>query len=567
MVKRQILFFYFLFVVTLFFTYQEKTALAADVPTINYRTHVQSYGWQSYVSNGSVSGTVGKSKRLEAIEIYVTNIPSGMTGGITYRTHVQSYGWQSWVYDGSLSGTSGQSKRLEAIQIKLTGTISNNYDVIYRVHAQSFGWLGWAKNGECAGTSGYSKRLEGIQIKAVAKNSVNTDESKSYIAFSNAPKIRYNLYAQTYGWLEGTEDGRIIGVAGESKRCEAIYYKITDNKNISGGLIGSAYVQTYGWIDAQTGSNNYAGSTGNGLRMEAIKVNLTGNMAKDYDLYYRVHVQKFGWLGWAKNGQPAGTFNYGARIEAVQMVISHKAAKCLPAGYSGSIGGATRTNQTKTMCSSKTNSTDRRIPKYTGAGNVSYKTVNYSWTPYYNGSMSSYSMSINNNMFNYYKGLRRYSKLSTQSINYIKDSNNETLVKTLVTQFKSIGSSKGLSDYQIIQEVTRFVQSMTYTTDIASRGYSEFPKYPIETLMDNGGDCEDTAILLASILKEMGYGVVLIEFDEHMAVGLLGDDSLSGTYFQYNNSKYFYIETTAVMNIGEMPSVYNNQTATIIPVN
>ena len=179
MVKRQILFFYFLFVVTLFFTFQEKTALAADVPTINYRTHVQSYGWQSYVSNGSVSGTVGKSKRLEAIEIYVTNIPSGMTGGITYRTHVQSYGWQSWVYDGSLSGTSGQSKRLEAIQIKLTGTISNNYDVIYRVHAQSFGWLGWAKNGECAGTSGYSKRLEGIQIKAVAKNSVNTDESKA----------------------------------------------------------------------------------------------------------------------------------------------------------------------------------------------------------------------------------------------------------------------------------------------------------------------------------------------------------------------------------------------------
>ena len=85
--------------------------------------------------------------------------------------------------------------------------------------------------------------------------------------------------------------------------------------------------------------------------------------------------------------------------------------------------------------------------------------------------------------------------------------------------------------------------------------------------MDNGGDCEDTAILLASILKEMGYGVVLIEFDDHMAVGLLGDDSLSGTYFQYNNSKYFYIETTAVMDIGEMPSVYNNQTSTIIPVN
>ena len=68
-----------------------------------------------------------------------------------------------------MSGTSGKSLRLEAIRIKLTGEMENSYDIYYRVHAQGFGWLDWAKNGEMSGTSGYSYRLEGIEIKLVKK--------------------------------------------------------------------------------------------------------------------------------------------------------------------------------------------------------------------------------------------------------------------------------------------------------------------------------------------------------------------------------------------------------------
>ena len=136
-------------------------------PMVKYRTHVQSYGWQGYVMDGAMSGTSGQAKRLEAINIALTN--QEYSGNITYRTHVQTYGWQSWKSNGALSGTSGQAKRLEAIEIKLTGEMANKYDVYYRVHAQKFGWLGWAKNGASAGTSGYGYRLEGIEIKLVNK--------------------------------------------------------------------------------------------------------------------------------------------------------------------------------------------------------------------------------------------------------------------------------------------------------------------------------------------------------------------------------------------------------------
>lgn len=129
---------------------------------VQYMTHVQTFGWQNWVTNGAVSGTEGKAKRLEGIKIQLVN--PAYSGGISYRTHVQTYGWQDWAANGIMSGTEGLAKRLEAIEIKLTGDIAAKCDIYYRVHAQTFGWLDWAKNGEPAGSAGYAKRLEGIQI-------------------------------------------------------------------------------------------------------------------------------------------------------------------------------------------------------------------------------------------------------------------------------------------------------------------------------------------------------------------------------------------------------------------
>lgn len=145
-----------------------STPVVADspVPTVMYKTHVQTFGWENWVTNGTVAGTQGKAKRLEGINIKLTN--KDYAGGISYRVHVQSYGWRSApVADGVMAGTVGQAKRLEAIQISLTGEMAKHYDVYYRVHAQTYGWMGWAKNGESAGTEGFAKRLEAIQIVLV----------------------------------------------------------------------------------------------------------------------------------------------------------------------------------------------------------------------------------------------------------------------------------------------------------------------------------------------------------------------------------------------------------------
>ena len=334
-------------------------------PGISYVTHVQSYGWQgkeadptTWKADGKLSGTVGESKRLEAIRIKLNDAP--YSGGIEYRTHVQTYGWQKWVKDGELSGTSGQAKRLEAIQIRLTGDMAKNYDVYYRVQAQTYGWLGWAKNGEYAGTSGQAKRLEAIQIVIVKKGTVITGNTeiggvkldklgnitastkqtpgKGYVA--PMPDIQYATHVQSYGWQGYVKNGAMSGTSGQAKRLEGIRIKL-GSLPYEGGVRYTTHIQSIGWQDNEnypttwTKDGNMSGTSGQAKRLEAIRINLYGDMAEHYDIYYRVHAQSYGWLGWAKNGEAAGTAGYAKRLEGIQIVLVEKGKSAPGKTYNG----------------------------------------------------------------------------------------------------------------------------------------------------------------------------------------------------------------------------------------
>ncbi len=336
-----------LMLITLISVPHSETSAASAV-SVAYRTHVQRDGWQSWVSNGAMSGTSGESKRLEGIEIKV----SGNSNlGIQYTTHVQTYGWQGWSCDGEMSGTEGESKRLEAIKIQLTGSDKDKYDVYYRVHAQTYGWLGWAKNGEPAGTSGYSKRLEGIQIVIVAKGAsapqtayngitsvttsayVTTGSSTVNVANSDTLNVSYRTQVQTYGWQNWTTNGGISGTSGQSKRLETIQIKAS-NKKYSGSIQYRTHVQTYGW-QGWVSDGAMSGTVGQSKRLEAIEIKLTGELAEKYDIYYRVHAQTYGWLGWAKNGETAGTSGLSKRLETIQIVIVEKGTSAPQTTYGG----------------------------------------------------------------------------------------------------------------------------------------------------------------------------------------------------------------------------------------
>ena len=323
--------------------YEEITEEKTANVTISYRTHVQSFGWQNPVTNGVMSGTSGKAKRLEGIEISVSG---NKNLGIQYATHCQTYGWLPWSANGEMNGTTGEAKRLEAIKIQLTGADKDKYDVYYRVHAQSYGWLGWAKNGEPSGTAGYAKRLEGIQIVVVKKTeaapgldyvgvnaSKGVHDSRAYIAKTNgtitipgstdSTNIMYKTHVQSFGWQNWVLNGTMSGTSGKAKRLEGINIKLS-NAAYAGGIQYQTHIQKNGWEQKWKKDGEMSGTSGEAKRLEAIRIKLYGEMANHFDVYYRVHAQSYGWLGWAKNGEESGTAGYAKRLEGIQIVLVPK---------------------------------------------------------------------------------------------------------------------------------------------------------------------------------------------------------------------------------------------------
>ena len=324
--------------------------------TVSYRTHVQSIGWQGVVTNGTMSGTSGKAKRLEGIEI---SVAGNSNLGIQYTTHCQSYGWLPWSANGEMNGTEGEAKRLEAIKIQLTGADKDKYNVYYRVHAQSYGWLTWAANGAPAGTAGLAKRLEAIQIVIVKKGesfdhaigNIQSARGEAYIASSTANanpvvigennvNVEYRTHVQSLGWQGWKYNGVMSGTSGKAKRLEGINIKLT-NKPYSGSIVYTTHVQSIGWQGNENNVNTWfrdgqmAGTSGRAKRLEAIRIALTGEMAEHYDVYYRVHAQSFGWLDWTKNGEAAGTAGLSKRLEGIQIVLVPKGGAAPARNYGG----------------------------------------------------------------------------------------------------------------------------------------------------------------------------------------------------------------------------------------
>lgn len=278
----------------------------SDIFKVKYTSHIEGNGWNNsiYSTDGELSGTEGKSKRLEAIKIYLDTFNEQLSSAkISYQVHVQEYGWMNWKSNGEVAGTEGQSKRLEAIRIKLEN--ADNYNIQYRVHIQNIGWQDWKQNGEVAGTEGQSLRIEAIQIK-----------------ITEAPKnvITYNTHVQYIGWQPNVLNGNISGTTGQSLRLEGIKINILNNsENIR--IKYSTHIQNIGWQNWKY-NGELSGTEGQSLRLEAIKIELEGN--QNYNIKYRVHVQYQGWQDWKQNGEIAGTEGQSLRLEAIQIKLEKK---------------------------------------------------------------------------------------------------------------------------------------------------------------------------------------------------------------------------------------------------
>jgi hypothetical protein len=114
------------------------------------------------------------------------------------------------------------------------------------------------------------------------------------------------------------------------------------------------------------------------------------------------------------------------------------------------------------------------------------------------------------------------------------------------------------------------IQSLPYVSD--RDDYDNYSKYPTETLVE-GGDCEDTTILLAAVLasKPFEYGTALVylppENPVHVGLGIRGTSEVEGTYYTVDDVQYYYVETTGYgWEVGELPEKYRDSLAKTVPI-
>jgi hypothetical protein len=136
----------------------------------------------------------------------------------------------------------------------------------------------------------------------------------------------------------------------------------------------------------------------------------------------------------------------------------------------------------------------------------------------------------------------------------------------MANKLHEAATQKGYEAFDEVSFILAFVQSLPYTSDSVTTRYDEYPRFPIETLVDDGGDCEDTAILFATLVIILNYDTIFILSPNHLAVGVWGND-LEGYYFTYNSRNYYYCETTGEnWNIGDVPDAYKGISATLYSI-
>jgi len=187
----------------------------------------------------------------------------------------------------------------------------------------------------------------------------------------------------------------------------------------------------------------------------------------------------------------------------------------------------------------------------------------YNWM--YDNQDWEVSMSIPTKTYENYLVSLEYRKPLTANARARFVTSEEKVVKDLAAELESLANSKNYGSKETINFILSFVQdqrNIKYLLDNETKGCEEYWRYPVETLVDQKGDCEDTTVLFASIADALGYDVALLLYlwDQdgedigHLAGGVHLSDSNGHYVKDSNGKKYYYCETTTPnFKIGELP--------------
>jgi len=212
------------------------------------------------------------------------------------------------------------------------------------------------------------------------------------------------------------------------------------------------------------------------------------------------------------------------------------------------------------------------LPEYIEPDDT-YQKINYDWP--YEGKWHTISLNISTEKYSWYT--QRDVNRSPQHIGPIKMvffvTENDEVIQDLTFKLLEIADQNNYNNSETINLILSFVQkNIDYKEDIESKNAEEYWKFPIETLVEKNGDCEDSSILFQSIIKNTNYDVIMLFYvidDEtgHLASGVCINENIAGNIIEYKNKNYYYCETTSKgFVIGDKPDDIPDEPEMIIDI-
>lgn len=195
--------------------------------------------------------------------------------------------------------------------------------------------------------------------------------------------------------------------------------------------------------------------------------------------------------------------------------------------------------------------------------------LNYHWDC--SGEEKECSLEVDSRLLDYYRNEREHIAYNYEAspygeaesyFSFMFSEYDRAVIRDLVSK---VCNSEAI-DRDKVKAAMTFVQALPYALDAKSVGQDEYVRYPLETLVDKEGDCEDKVALLGAMLKELGVEFVLLKLPDHLAVGVSCDSVVSDQCLVVGDRRYYFVETTTPRwEIGQIPSELAHLRIEVVP--
>lgn len=279
---------------------------------------------------------------------------------------------------------------------------------------------------------------------------------------------------------------------------------------------------------------------------------LDGSVSSQYDYYSW-------WFFDYDHVSSTNTLTYseytGERLDKAEPVLYYLSQK--PGEYSVSVDCYVDTD-------------GERIYKKTYSGTVTHVgniTKDYTWR--YNGTEYRAELTFGYDKYRIYRDKNPDGRAVTQYSNVTSfiTYRCQTINALAESLLKAYGQGPDVRDQDFASFVLSFVQicfdyppySSFMEADKYMYGQDEYFAYPLETIFYGMGDCEDTAILCASLFKALGYGAGVLIVPGHAVAAVALDEFAPSPYSHSNfeiisqnikGSTYYACETAVDTYLG-----------------